>query len=160
MKYIATIFPLLFPFAALAQPTVNNGTISVPADGWYQFQRADTYETLCEGVLSCTVPVGSYNVINHTTGERFTDIAVSSVDSEEPTDPDSVIQVNGNTLSLPDNGWYQVQRMSDYSTVCEGGTSCDVAEGSYIVINHSNGERYENIVVGGTDSAPENCYGC
>lgn len=55
--------------------------------------------------------------------------------------------VTGNTISWPDDGWYQVQSASDYASVCEGGTSCEVADGLYIVINHNTGERFENITV-------------
>jgi hypothetical protein len=55
--------------------------------------------------------------------------------------------VSGNTISWPDDGWYQVQSATDYHSVCEGGTSCEVADGLYIVINHHSGERFENIAV-------------
>lgn len=56
--------------------------------------------------------------------------------------------VSGNTISWPDDGWYQVQDAADYTSVCEGSTSCDVSAGEYIVINHTTGERFKNIVVG------------
>ena len=151
MKYIAIALPLLFSGAALSQPTVNEGTITVPNDGWYQIQRTDNYATVCQGKLSCEVAVGSYIVINHTTGERFTDVIVASSLSEPSG---SVVEVTGNTLSWPANGWYQVQSMSDYSTVCEGTLFCEVSEGSYVVINHSTGERYENIQVGSSEDVP------
>jgi hypothetical protein len=45
--------------------------------------------------------------------------------------------VNGNEISWPDDGWYQVQDTADYSSVCEGGRSCTVEPGTYVVINHS-----------------------
>jgi len=55
--------------------------------------------------------------------------------------------VAGPTISWPDDGWYQVQDQNSYETVCEGGISCDVNPGTYLVINHSTGERFQNIVV-------------
>jgi len=63
-----------------------------------------------------------------------------------PTTP-TTVTVNGSTISWPDDGWYQVQSASDFSTVCEGGRACDVEPGLYIVINHSTQERFENITV-------------
>lgn len=51
---------------------VAAGTISWPLDGWYQVQDATTYQSLCEGGSSCSVPAGRYIVINHSTGARQT----------------------------------------------------------------------------------------
>lgn len=56
--------------------------------------------------------------------------------------------VEDNVISWPDDGWYQVQRASDYNPVCEGGTSCEVAAGQYNVINLHTGQRWEHIQVG------------
>ena len=61
--------------------------------------------------------------------------------------------VSGLIITVPDNGWYQFQSAADYSTLCEGVTSCTVSPGNYIVINHSNGERFENVAVSGEASA-------
>lgn len=63
--------------------------------------------------------------------------------------------VTGNTISWPDDGWYQVQIVTDeaITEVCAGTRSCIVGQGTFIVINHTTGERFENIVVGG-DSSP------
>lgn len=61
--------------------------------------------------------------------------------------------VNGNTISWPDDGWYQVQDAGDFTSLCQGGTSCDVPDGEYIVINHTTGERFENIVVDSSGSS-------
>jgi hypothetical protein len=57
--------------------------------------------------------------------------------------------VTGNTISWPDDGWYQVQVVNNYGIVevCQGGRSCEVSEGNYIVINHTTGERFKNIRV-------------
>ena len=119
---------------------VEGNTIRWPDDGWYQVQDADTFVSICEGGLRCDVPTGNYIVINHTTGERFTDIRVESraVDS---------VLVDGNTIRWPDNGWYQVQNADTFESLCEGGLSCDVPPGRYIVINHSTGERFTDIQV-------------
>lgn len=145
---------------ALASPTVSGQTISWPDDGWYQVQNADTYETICEGGSSCDVAVGKYNVINHTTGERFEAISVSGgttdPGSDNPAADDSGPSVSGNTISWPDNGWYQVQSASDYSSICQGGTSCEVTDGTYTVINLTTGDRYEQIVVGGSQDTTPN----
>lgn len=57
---------------------VSGGTISWPADGWYEVQYASSYNTVSEGGSSATVDAGIYNIINHTTGERFESIVVGS----------------------------------------------------------------------------------
>jgi len=60
------------------------------------------------------------------------------------------IQINGNTLSWPEGGWYEVQYAKSFNTVSEGGTFAHVDDGVYNVINHTTGDRYEGIVVGDT----------
>lgn len=57
------------------------------------------------------------------------------------------ISVNNGIISWPDNGWYQVQSSANYTSICEGGSRCNVAAGIYNVINLSTGLRCENIVV-------------
>lgn len=83
-------------------------------------------------------------VINHSTGERF---ELNVVDANGGNV--SEVEVNGVTISWPDDGWYQVQDEATYAEVCGGGSSCDVEPGSYVVINHSTGERFGSVVVGG-----------
>ena len=122
--------------------TVTNNTISWPDDGWYQVQDQATHTEVCGGGRYCNVESGTYVVINHSTGERFNDIMV--VGDGGPTNG---VTVTGNTISWPDDDWYQVQDSIDYESLCEGGISCDVPPGSYVVINHSTGERFRNIVV-------------
>lgn len=61
------------------------------------------------------------------------------------------VTVNGNTISWPDNGWYQVQTEDGSETLCNGGSSCTVDPGLYLVINHSTGERFKDIKVGGNN---------
>ncbi|ASJ70381.1 hypothetical protein [Granulosicoccus antarcticus] len=128
---------------ALASPTVTGQQISWPDDGWYQVQDTSTYASLCEGGGSCEVDPGTYIVINHTTGERFEGVTVSESDSTLPLVP----TVQGNTISWPDDGWYQVQDASSYSSLCEGGLSCNVPAGTYNVINLTTGVRFEGLTV-------------
>lgn len=129
---------------------VNGGTISWPDDGWYQVQDATTFQTVCEGGTRCEVSPGTYQVINLTTGQRFAGIVVGG--SSIPTTPPSSdgFSVTGSTISWPDDGWYQIQSADGSTTVCSGGTSCDVSPGTYLAINHTTGERFEGIVVGGS----------
>ncbi len=130
-----------FYSGAQATPTVNGTTISWPDNGWYQVQNSSTYESLCEGGRQCVVPLGAYIVINHTTAERFENIEVTNVSSaDRPV-------VVGTTISWPDNGWYQVQDAMTYNSICEGGRSCLVSEGTYNVINLTTGQRFEGIDV-------------
>ncbi len=133
--------------------TVTGFRINWPDDGWYQVQDAVTYESVCNGTTYCEVPTGIYNVINHTKGIRYESISVTGTTTE-----DNTVIVEGNRLSWPDNGWYQVQNAETFEELCGGGTSCMVPDGSYIVINHSNGQRFEDIVVPdthGTTDAPQ-----
>ncbi len=61
---------------------------------------------------------------------------------------DSGTFVQGNALVFPDDGYYQVQTADGSRNICEGERSCEVPDGTYIVINHSTGGRFDNIVVG------------
>ena len=139
-------------------PSLSGNTLIWTDAGWHQVQRADTFETVCEGVVSaesslsggpCILSPGNYIVINHSSGERFENITVSAL-IQGATD----VSVTGNTISWPDDGWYQVQDASTYSSICEGGTSCAVQAGNYVVINHTTGQRFNDIRVG-SDVAPE-----
>ena len=135
---------------ASSGPVVLDIWIKLPSDGWYEVQRADTYVTVCEGISVCDVVPGLYNVINHTTGERWRNVEVTSDRSAgAPT-------VTGSRISWTDEGWYQVLRLDDYSVACEGGSYCDVADGDYLVINHWTGQRWSPITVsaGGSPMAP------
>ncbi len=134
--------------SALANPTVNGTTISWPDDGWYQVQSVDGVDTICSGGRSCEVSPGTYLIINHTTGQRFSDVTVSDTLVPEPTG----VVVSGGTISWPDDGWYQVQTAGGSRSICNGGSFCDVEPGEYLVINHTSGERFDDILVG--DSTP------
>lgn len=125
-------------------PIVTGNVISVAEDGWYQFQRADTFEELCSGTFQCSVTSGSYIVVNHSNQQRWEPVVVGA----EST---SVLVVDGLTFKFPDNGWYQVQDSITYQSVCNGLRVCDVPEGSYNVINHSVAQRWDSVVVSEAD---------
>lgn len=127
---------------AVAAPQVSGSTISWPDDGWYQVLSADDYSEICGGGSSCDVSPGRYIVINHSTGQRFENVVV-----REESASSGGVSVSGNTLSWPDDGWYQVQNANDYTTVCEGVRQCDVDDGVYNVINHTTGRRFDGIEV-------------
>ena len=137
---------LLGSSVSYAKPTLNGSIVSWPDNGWYQVLDESNYSEVCAGGSSCTLDSGSYLIINHTTGERFPGINV-----EESAD---AISVTDNTISWPDDGWYQVQDAVNYQTVCEGGTSCEVPNGIYTVINHTTGLRNEEVRVQTVGSAP------
>ncbi|MEE9319787.1 MAG: fibronectin type III domain-containing protein [Granulosicoccus sp.] len=145
LRLIAVLFTaLLFSSTVSAAPTVEGNVISWPDDGWYQVQSQSDYSVQCEGVASCTVSPGTYIVINHSTGERWESIVVE--------EQNNTVTVSGQRIMWPDVGWYQVQSASDYTTQCQGTRHCDVVPGTYIVINHSTGTRWNSIVV---SAAPE-----
>ena len=122
-------------------PVVIDIWIKLPSDGFFIVETADTNETVCAGLTLCDVVPGIYNVINETTGERWDNISVkNSLIADPPT-------VVGNRISWTDEGYYQVLRADDFSSVCEGGRFCDVADGVYIVINHWTGQRFGPIII-------------
>ena len=90
-------------------------------------------------------------------GSRNLAVLANDSDADGDANPpdDSVSsepQVDGTVISWSDDGWYQVQSQETFQTLCEGGTSCDVAvAGSYIVINLTTGQRWQDIVVGGAE---------
>ena len=151
-QLLAALVLLVLPAISFASPSVSGNIVTWPATGWYQVQRADTYETVCEGLVSaesavsggpCIIDSNSYIVINHTSGERFENVTAGGI-----APVTSGVSVQGNRISWPDDGWYQVQNADTFASVCEGGRFCEVAFGSYVVINHSTGERFEGIRVG------------
>lgn len=141
------------PLAASADPVITGNTISWPDDGWYQVQVVtdEGITQVCGGTRFCEVPSGTYIVINHTTGKRFENIVIHA----DPVMSD--VTVTGNTIAWPDNGWYQVQVVTDkgQTQVCGGTRLCEVPNGTYIVINHTTGERFENIVVSADPAVSE-----
>lgn len=132
-------------------PIIGEGTILVNSTDYFQVQTSDTYEAICEGtnVGLCQTGPGVFNVINLTTGERFESLTVPGGSVGGGTTDDPV--VNDNIISWGGNGYFQVQSVDDFSTLCEGSdiNQCAVPEGTYHVINHLSGQRYEFISVGG-----------
>ena len=131
------------------QPTdgisVDGNRISWPDDGWYQVQDVPNYTEQCAGTRFCDVQPGQYQVVNHTTGERFPVVTVGQSNDDQSTNNDdnanAGINVNGSRISWPDDGWYQVQDANTFTEQCNGTRFCDVSPGNYIVINHSTGTR-------------------
>jgi len=127
--------------------SISSKTISWSVDGWYQVLDGNTFAEICDGDTSCTVPAnGLYTVINHSLNLR-TDVFVGK-------DPGDSVTVSGNTISWPDDGWYQVQNAETLGSLCEGGTSCVVQPGKYTVINHTTGLRFNKEVEVGTVTPP------
>ncbi|WP_157735883.1 hypothetical protein [Granulosicoccus antarcticus] len=126
--------------------TVNDNTISWSMAGWHQVLDATTYSHVCGGGSSCTVPEeGRYIVINHDADLRAELYVGSGTDASNY--PDGVT-VSGNVISLPDDGWYQVQSSTSYESICEGTITCQADQpGRYTIINHTSGERFEDIAV-------------
>ena len=141
---------------------------------WFQVQQSSDFQTVCEGVASCLLNEGSYIVVNHSTGTRYEDVLIgastvadvitgnegnndsdAAIDAAAPTDTvansDAVVvsapEFDGVSMRWPDNGWYQIQNSADFSTICEGGSSCPVDSGSYIIINLTTGQRWEGFTV-------------
>ena len=73
---------------------------------------------------------------------------LSATGSHRYASNENEIKVEGNRISWPDDGWYEVQSAISYNTMSEGGNSATMPHGTYTIINHTTGERFENIVVG------------
>jgi|GEM_PF-2116359 len=140
---------------------LTNGTFTWPDDSWYQVQRSDTYESVCNGNAACTVTAGNYIVINHSTGTRFDNVEVGEANGMvEPNMPalasgdprTSSWSIEGNTIVFHTDGWYQVQDdftyHSSFETICNGQSSCEVDTGAYQIINHTTGDIWQGVVVG------------
>ena len=135
--------------AASDSVTVNGLVIAWTAAGWHQVQSLDDYRSWCEGGFQCEVQPGTYVVINHTTGERIEPVIVTGDSTDDSPDSTSGPVVDGNAIHWPDDGWYQVQDATTYQSLCEGGLSCEVPAGTYIIINHHTGQRWTDIQVTG-----------
>ncbi len=129
-------------------PSVTGLTISWPDDGYYQVQTTTDYSTTCEATRQCTVSVSEYTVINHTTGQRFENVVVNN---PMGNDTDLSFDVVGNSLLFPEDNWFQVQNRTSFESLCNGESSCLLEPGCYIVINHTLGQRIENVVIGQPD---------
>ncbi|MGQ7845590.1 hypothetical protein ACUNV4_13990 [Granulosicoccus sp. 3-233] len=126
-------------------PVVNNNTISWPRDGWYQVKSEDSGRVLCEGVDACSFPDGSYLVsrLYHGGGTTW------RVELGGDPEPVSAPTVVANTISWPDDGWYQVENRVTGEIVCQGGRSCTVPDGIYWTIRfHDGGSSAWRLIVG------------
>lgn len=94
-----------------SNPTISSvvvvgNTLSWPVDGWYEVQNAATFDSVCEGTAFCTVPAGTYNVINHTTGVRTENLFVSNVENvssvvrDKPWELVAVQDSSGNQIAV------------------------------------------------------------
>ena len=141
-----SIYQIIIGSDSADEPVIGEGSITVQGSDYFQIQTADTYETNCEGtdIGTCDTGPGVFIVINLTTGQRYESLVV-------PGDDDGLEPVvDGGAIVLNGNGYYQVQSVDDFSKLCEGFdlASCGVPDGTYHVINHTTGERFEFIQVG------------
>lgn len=80
---------------------------------------------------------------------RLSTLRRTALDSLKDTAPESEsIKISGGVLSFPDDCWYEVQYARSFNTVFEGRNEAQVDPGIYNIINHTTGERFENIPVG------------
>ncbi len=78
----------------------DGDTLYWPDDGTYIVKDADDGSVVCEGGLACTVPNGTYDVTNQTTGESYPGIVVSRSDDGGVSD--------GIAPSSPSNVTFQI----------------------------------------------------
>ena len=158
------------------QPYVLNDAIHLPAavdtTRWWQILLARDYSSVCEtdnveattvpaqfnadGSAVCEVGPGRYSVIDHGGGHRWDNVIVPvAIDA---TSTRAVIQSGsfGNTLefnaiagvlSWDQPGWYQVQTFPELENICQSFDHCDLEAGTYNIINHTSGERWEHVVI-------------
>lgn len=150
-EYIIINHSTMERFTANVGVTEFTEAVALPDDGWYQVQNATTYESVCEGVRSCTVETGRYIVINHTTGVR-TEISIPTTPIVSDIDaypPYSDFVIDGNNITFTAPGWFQVQEQYNYLSVCEGSEPCSVDQmGFHQIINFSTGERWTDVYIG------------
>ena len=141
--------------------TDSNGNPQLVEGGLhYGHLQLDLERTSCGARLTMT-PVYLFPVMDHEytvigTERRIYDDVVTldlspdgtvMIDDSCHRPNDNDVMIDGNTINWADNGWYQVQDATTYESLCEGGRSCEVVDGSYIVINHTTGKRFEGIQV-------------
>jgi len=64
------------------------------------------------------------------------------------------VAVDGNTIRWIGDGWTQVQNAETFESICNGGLECEVASGSYVVIDHTTSERIVLTVPRGRIDTP------
>ena len=67
----------------------------------------------------------------------------------------ALVEVNGNTISWPDDGWYQVENQLTGEIVCQGGRECEVPDGIYWVTQFVDGGGASWRVEVGEDVTPD-----
>jgi len=109
-KICFTLFALLLSSASYADIAglriSADGTIFWTESGYFQVQDSSTYESLCEGFIdSCdSVVTGeSYNVINHTNGNRSDNVLVNMPMMNTPSMM-PMVTVMGNTCRVTNEG--------------------------------------------------------
>ena len=109
-KAISFLAFSILPFNVVASPTVEGNVIQWTEEGWHQVQLQSTYESVCNGGRQCTVPAGVYIVINHGTGQRFTNVVVPNSDSSSGDQPLAPVASTGQTISYigGDDGYYRL----------------------------------------------------
>ena len=143
---------------------------------WWQIQSADDWSLRCSNInetavesgngdgnsdgngdeLRCQVAPGLYTVIEHISGSRWDNLLVlQSTDNLQPVG-NAAAQLDGlafdestRTLTWSQPGWYQVQRESDFGSVCESSGFCELEPGIYQIVNHHTGQKWRNFVVPG-----------
>ncbi|MDB4223897.1 FG-GAP repeat protein [Granulosicoccus sp.] len=141
--------------------SIDGNSINWTVGGWYQVQDGYSYQDICNGTDYCTVPrKGEYVVINHSLGLRTRiNIAADTTGGNELISDDgdnndtpitnSVPTVVGNTITWPDDGWYQVDNKLTREIECQGGRQCTVADGIYWVNRFNDGRSSGwRIIVG------------
>jgi len=73
---VAPCLLLVASTAVLADISVDSNGISWTDDGWYEVQSSDSFVDLCQGGTRGETGPGVYNIINHTTGERWESVSV------------------------------------------------------------------------------------
>ncbi|MFK7859701.1 MAG: alginate lyase family protein [Granulosicoccus sp.] len=137
---------LSLPMTKITIENYEANGLLVPSQQFIGLSKWESFGGVDSGLFSPSYNSGSY--INNNNNGLFNS-KLYPPDNTMPQGqdlPDSV-SVNGNTISWPDDGWYQVQTQDDYREVCAAGRSCQVPSGIYKVINHTTGKTFENIRV-------------
>ncbi len=161
--------------AVTREPLVEGSSIYLPSSvtneegfaeqTWWQILSAEDWSPRCSDInqaslgpsddqRSCEVSPGLYSVIEHVSGVRWDNLRVLTVAENSVVDSNNGFEFDGlifnnieRTLSWTQPGWYQVQRESDYASVCESAGFCVLEPGVYQIVNHTTGRKWHNFVV-------------
>lgn len=70
--------------------------------------------------------------------------------AELPVTGNDDYSLSGNEMTFKTNNWYQIQNSTDYSTIWQNNGNngpVTVPNGTYNIINHSTGQRYDNVQI-------------